>query len=109
VNLAEKPEGCDGANVPAPTKGQIDPRDFEPKCDFDPSQHGADDLIAYLAWAVTACAVAGLLVIGIQMAMQFQRGEGATYYRGGTIVAVACVIGATAGPLVEFLVKPYLI
>ncbi|WP_413807658.1 hypothetical protein [Streptomyces sp. OE57] len=85
------------------------PKDFQPKCDFDPSQHGADDLIGYFAWAVTATAVAGLIIIGIRMAMQLQRGEGAAAYKGGVIIATACVIGATAGPLVKFLVVPYLI
>ncbi|WP_413102878.1 hypothetical protein [Streptomyces sp. Inha503] len=77
--------------------------------EFDPSQHGGDALIGYLAWAVTACAVAGLIVIGIQMAMRLRRGEGAEYYREGVVVAVACILGAAAGPLVEFLVVPYLI
>ncbi|MEV6133673.1 hypothetical protein AB0M05_43885 [Streptomyces violaceusniger] len=76
--------------------------------DFNPSEHGADFLLAYLAWAVTATAVAGLIVIGIQMAMRLRRGEGAEYYREGIIVAVACVLGVAAGPLVEFAVVPYL-
>ncbi|WBB58531.1 hypothetical protein O7599_23190 [Streptomyces sp. WMMC500] len=98
----------------------IDPDEFKPgadcevnpNCQFDPVASGAGDLLGLLAWVVTACAVGGLLILGIQLAFQFRRGEpgeGAHIYRGGVIVMGACILGATAGPLVEYLVDPYLV
>ena len=72
---------------------------------FDPVP-GSMGLLGLLAWCATACGVAGVIVIGIQMAIQMQRGipgEGAGYMRGLVIVLCACVLAATAGPIVEFL------
>ncbi|MDX3366094.1 hypothetical protein AB0D47_37155 [Streptomyces sp. NPDC048376] len=89
----------------------IDPDDFAPAGEFDPTRHGGTELLGYLSWAVTAAAVAGLLIVGIQMAMQLRRGEmgeGATYYRGVVFVLGACIIGATAGPIVQFVIVPWL-
>ncbi|WP_446046162.1 hypothetical protein [Streptomyces olivaceus] len=88
----------------------IDPGEFGPKGGFDPNPE-AGILIGYLTWMVSAAAVGGLLVVGIQMAVQLRRGEmgeGATYFRGGFIVIGACVLGAAAGPIVNFLVLPAL-
>lgn len=65
----------------------------------------AGELLGLLAWCVTAAGVAGLLIVGIQMAVQLNRGtpgEGAEYFRGLVMVAFACVLGASAGPLVMF-------
>ncbi|WP_314411274.1 hypothetical protein [Streptomyces sp. DSM 40484] len=78
---------------------------------FDPDPQGST-LLGYLAWTVTAAAVGGIMVVGIQMALQLRRGEmgeGATYFRGLAIVVGACVLGLTAGPLVEFVIKPYVL
>ncbi|MGW7514264.1 hypothetical protein ACWGJ2_01555 [Streptomyces sp. NPDC054796] len=72
----------------------------------------AGELLQYLAWIVSACAVGGIIVVGSQMALQLRRGEpgeGANYFRGLVIVMGACILGATAGPLVEFVIQPYLI
>ncbi|MET4927062.1 hypothetical protein P3L51_32700 [Streptomyces sp. PSRA5] len=69
-------------------------------------------LLEYLAWSVTAAAVAGVIVIGIQMALQLRRGEmgeGATHFRGLAIILGCCILAVTAGPLVDFVIEPYLL
>lgn len=67
---------------------------------------GAHVILNLLAWCVTAGGVFGLLVVGINMAVQMNRGEpgeGGAHFRGASIVVIACLIGTTAGPLVAFL------
>jgi len=88
----------------------INPDDFGPKGSFDPNPE-VGELLGYLTWMVTAASVAGLIVVGVQMAMQLRRGEmgeGATYFRGGFFAIGACVLGLSAGPLVNFVVLPVL-
>ncbi|MFG3253225.1 hypothetical protein [Streptomyces sp. NPDC048172] len=83
--------------------------DIGPCKTFDPTE--ANEILSIIAWCVTAAAVAGLIVIGINMALQVRNGEmgeGATHFRGVVIVATSCVLCATAGPLVEFVISPYL-
>ncbi|MFD7996486.1 hypothetical protein [Streptomyces mexicanus] len=66
----------------------------------------ANTILDILAWCVTAGGVFGLLVVGINMAVQINRGEpgeGSSHFRGAFIVVIACLIGTTAGPLVAFL------
>ncbi|MFD7502288.1 hypothetical protein [Streptomyces sp. NPDC059850] len=78
---------------------------------FNPGTEGAE-LLGILAWCVTAAAVAGLMIVGLQLALQLRRGEmgeGATYFRGGVIVMAACTIGATARPIFVFVVEPFLL
>ncbi|MGW3460606.1 hypothetical protein ACWDE9_13855 [Streptomyces olivaceoviridis] len=72
---------------------------------FDP---GADAtmLLEILGWCASAAGVAGIIIIGSQMALQMRRGEpgeGAAHLRALFTVLGACVIAATAGPLVSFL------
>ena len=64
------------------------------------------NILNLLAWCVSAAAVLGVLVTGINMAVQLNRGvpgEGAEHWRGGVTVIIACLLGATAGPIVQFL------
>ncbi|MDH6218457.1 hypothetical protein [Streptomyces pseudovenezuelae] len=66
----------------------------------------AHDLINLLAWCATACGVAGLIIVGIQMSIQLNRGEpgeGASHFRGFFFVTLGCLVASTAGPLVESL------
>ncbi|MEU3255669.1 hypothetical protein [Streptomyces sp. NPDC006997] len=87
------------------TLAGVNPDEFGPNGSFNP-QPEVGDLLGYLTWIVSAASVGGLLVVGIQMAMQLRRGEmgeGATYFRGGFIVISACVLGTTAGPIVNFV------
>ncbi|MGI5455849.1 hypothetical protein ACQEWB_22240 [Streptomyces sp. CA-249302] len=72
---------------------------------FDPGADG-DQILAILAWAASACGVAGLIVVGIQMALQLRRGdpgEGGEHFRGVFFVLLGCVLAASAGPLVAAL------
>ncbi|WP_381798885.1 hypothetical protein [Streptomyces niveus] len=101
MNLAEAPR-------PSYEPGESE---YGPSLDFDP-QPEAGELLGYLAWLVTAAAVAGVIFIGIQMAMRLragEMGEGATYFRGIVIILGSCVLGVTAGPLVNFVIWPYLL
>ncbi|MET9097524.1 hypothetical protein [Streptomyces antibioticus] len=66
----------------------------------------ADTILGLLAWCASAAGVAGLIIVGIQLALQMRRGEpgeGATYFRGVFIVVMSCVLATTAGPLVAAL------
>jgi hypothetical protein len=63
-------------------------------------------LLNLLAWCVTAAAVAGLIIIGAGLALQLRRGEPGEFsehFRGTYLVAGACILGMTAGPIIEFL------
>jgi hypothetical protein len=66
----------------------------------------ADTILDLLAWCASAAGVAGLLIVGMNMALQLRRGEpgeGGEHFRGVFFVAFACLIATTAGPLVMFL------
>ncbi|MEV5952615.1 hypothetical protein AB0M11_02345 [Streptomyces sp. NPDC051987] len=72
---------------------------------FNPGDDG-DQILAILAWGASACGVAGLITVGIQMALQLRRGdpgEGGEHFRGVFFVLLGCVIAASAGPLVAAL------
>ncbi|MFY1682936.1 hypothetical protein [Micromonospora sp.] len=78
---------------------------FQPPPPYNPAGGAADDLLNLLAWGVSAAGVAGLLILGISMAIQLNRGvpgEMSDHFRGAVFVAMGCVLGATAGPLVMF-------
>ncbi|MET7457504.1 hypothetical protein ABZT03_37760 [Streptomyces sp. NPDC005574] len=73
--------------------------------DWDPGNDG-HLIINTLSWCASACGVAGLIIVGMQMALQLRRGdpgEGGEHFRGVFFVVLACVIATTARPLVEFL------
>ncbi|WP_428964162.1 hypothetical protein [Micromonospora fluostatini] len=62
------------------------------------------DLLNLLAWCMTAAAVGGLIIVGIQMAIQLNRGtpgEESDHFRGLAFIALACILGAAAGPIVS--------
>ena len=66
----------------------------------------AGTLLGVLAWCASAAGVGGLLIVGIQMAIQLRRGEpgeGGAYFRGFFFVTLACLLATTAGPIVAFL------
>jgi hypothetical protein len=97
--------------APNPDPTGVSPSDFGPNGSFDPTAQGVP-LLSLLAWGVTATAIAGLLIVGIQMSLQLRRGEmgeGATYFRGAFFVMLGCVLATTAGPLVEFVISPFLL
>lgn len=73
---------------------------------FNPAGTSADTLLGLLAWCASAAGVAGVIMVGIQLALRLnsgEPGEGAGYFRGLVTVLGACVLATTAGPLVSFL------
>lgn len=63
-------------------------------------------LLNLMAWCVSAAAVLGLLVTGTNLALQVRRGitgELGEYTRALPIIAGACLIGTTAGPVIQVL------
>lgn len=72
---------------------------------FDPGADAAF-LLGVLAWCSSAAGVAGVIIVGTQLALQLRRGEpgeGSTYFRGLVIVMFASLLATTAGPVVRFL------
>ncbi|MEU5042389.1 hypothetical protein [Streptomyces griseorubiginosus] len=72
---------------------------------YDPGDDG-HLILNTLCWCASACGVAGLIIVGMQMALQLRRGdpgEGGEHFRGVFFVVLGCVIATTAGPLVTFL------
>jgi hypothetical protein len=74
---------------------------------------GASDpgmvLLNLLAWCVTAACVAGLMVTGLNLALQMRRGdpgEMSEHWRGFLYVGGACLLGMSAGPIIAFLNFP---
>ncbi|MFF7987731.1 hypothetical protein ACFZDK_53350 [Streptomyces sp. NPDC007901] len=79
------------------------PGSFDPNADIG---HSGSYLLNLLAWCVSAAAVAGVLVVGTQMALQLRRGEmgeGATYFRGLVIILGACVLAISSWSIVGFV------
>ncbi|MFI6205547.1 hypothetical protein ACIBAI_04015 [Streptomyces sp. NPDC051041] len=62
-------------------------------------------VLGYIAWLVTAAAVFGLLIVGTRMAISLRSGQGDEHLVQFATVMGACIIGATAGPLVKFLLR----
>ncbi|MCC9709039.1 hypothetical protein E4N62_29610 [Streptomyces sp. MNU76] len=56
-----------------------------------------------LAWLVTAAGVCGLMIVGTRMAISLRAGEGDEHLSQFAVVMGACIIGATAGPIVGFV------
>ncbi|MFJ6464633.1 hypothetical protein ACIQM0_26995 [Streptomyces sp. NPDC091387] len=66
----------------------------------------ADTILGILAWCASAAGVGGLIIVGIQMALQLRRGdpgEGGEHFRGVFYVTLSCLVATTAGPLVAAL------
>jgi hypothetical protein len=58
-----------------------------------------------MAWYVSAAAMIGLILTGAALSLQLRRGvtgEGGEYGRQLFIVAGACLLAASAGPIIEF-------
>ncbi|MFD5820638.1 hypothetical protein [Streptomyces sp. NPDC127038] len=62
-----------------------------------------DYVLGILAWLVTAAGVAGLMIVGSRMALAVKSGEFEEHVNQFLMVLGACVIGATAGPIVGFV------
>ncbi|MFF4168557.1 hypothetical protein [Streptomyces sp. NPDC001744] len=62
-----------------------------------------NQILGYLAWLVTAAGVLGVLIVGSRMAISLRSGSGDEHLTQFAVVMGACIIGATAGPIVQFL------
>ncbi|KIF69145.1 hypothetical protein HY68_11975 [Streptomyces sp. AcH 505] len=66
----------------------------------------ANTILGLLSWCASACGVGGLIIVGMQMALQLRRGEpgeGGAHFRGVFYIVLSCLIATTAGPLVTAL------
>ncbi|AZM76204.1 hypothetical protein D1J63_15390 [Streptomyces sp. KPB2] len=64
-----------------------------------------DTVLGWMAWLVTCAGVAGLIIVGTRMALAVKTGDVEEHLREFLMVMGACVIGASAGPLVSFLLN----
>jgi hypothetical protein len=62
-----------------------------------------DFVLGIIAWLVTAAGVAGLMIVGSRMALAVKTGDVEEHLSQFLMVMGACVIGATAGPIVGFV------
>ncbi|MFE7975108.1 hypothetical protein [Streptomyces shenzhenensis] len=74
---------------------------------FNPNANGeTTDILGMLAWCASAAGVGGLIIVGMQMAVQLRRGEpgeGGVHFRGVFFVTLASLLATCAGPLVAAL------
>ncbi|MFF4347804.1 hypothetical protein [Streptomyces sp. NPDC001530] len=63
-----------------------------------------DKVLNIIAWLVTAAGVAGLMIVGSRMAIAVKAGDGEEHLSQFLMVMGACVIGAAAGPIVDFVI-----
>ncbi|UQX02510.1 hypothetical protein [Streptomyces sp. RerS4] len=64
-----------------------------------------DRVLGWMAWFVSAAAILGVLIIGSRMAIALRSGNGDEHLTQLATVLGACIIGATAGPIVAFLLS----
>jgi hypothetical protein len=60
-------------------------------------------ILDIIAWSATAACVAGFLITAAMMAISHHRGGGSDHFANLGKVATACIVVATAGPIVQFL------
>jgi hypothetical protein len=61
-------------------------------------------ILDIIAWSATAACVAGVLITAALMAISHHRGTGSEHFGSLGKVLTACVLVATAGPIVQWLV-----
>ena len=61
-----------------------------------PGSGGIMTILGWIAWAVTAACVGGILVGAIRMAISIRRGEFAEHAMGLGTVLFACILGGSA-------------
>jgi hypothetical protein len=60
-------------------------------------------ILDIIAWSATAACVAGVLITAALMAISHHRGTGSEHFGALGKVLTACVLVATAGPIVQWL------
>lgn len=61
-------------------------------------------ILGIIAWSATAACVAGVLITAALMALSHHRGMGSEHFSSLGKVMTACILVATAGPIVQWLV-----
>ena len=61
-------------------------------------------ILDIIAWSATSACVAGVLITAAMMAISHHRGMGSEHFMSLGKVLAACVLVATAGPIVQWLV-----
>lgn len=61
-------------------------------------------LMDIVGWTATSACVVGIAIVAAMMAISHHRGTGSEHYSSLGRVLAACVLIATAGPIVQFLV-----
>ena len=61
-------------------------------------------ILDIIAWSATAACVAGVLITAAMMAISHHRGTGSEHFGSLGKVLTACILVATAGPIVQWLV-----
>jgi hypothetical protein len=60
-------------------------------------------LMDIVAWGATSACVVGIAIVAAMMAISHHRGTGSDHYASLGRVMAACILIATAGPIVQFL------
>lgn len=60
-------------------------------------------LMDIIAWTATSACVVGIAIIAAMMAISHHRGTGSEHFASLGRVMAACILIATAGPIVQFL------
>jgi hypothetical protein len=60
-------------------------------------------LMDIVAWTATSACVVGIAIVAAMMAISHHRGTGSEHYASLGRVMAACILIATAGPIVQFL------
>jgi len=90
-NPASSPGG--GSGIYNPGIGQV-PSDLASRVHL---------LMDIVAWTATSACVVGIAIVATMMAVQHHRGMGGQHFASLGYVLAACVLIATAGPIVQFL------
>ncbi|MFJ1567690.1 hypothetical protein [Streptomyces erythrochromogenes] len=64
-----------------------------------------DKILGWMAWFVSAAGILGVLIIGSRMAIALRSGNGDEHLTQLATVLGACILGATAGPVVAFFLS----
>jgi hypothetical protein len=60
-------------------------------------------LMDIIAWTATSACVVGIAITAAMMAISHHRGTGSEHFASLGRVLAACILVATAGPIVQFL------
>ncbi|MFD7548340.1 hypothetical protein [Streptomyces sp. NPDC059816] len=63
-----------------------------------------NDVLGMVAWVATAAGVMGVLIVGMRMAISLRHGDGQEHLVQFSVVMGACILAASAGPLVSLFV-----